>query len=134
MSVKLFDDLLALLAYGQVTACGLTGRCHPQIVVEANGNVYPCDFYAVDEWLSGNLKDQDIRTLYESPAHSAFASRQKKLPAQCGGCPYFSICGGGCARMRSEVFCSGKDGFCGHRAFLDSAMPRLMKLAGQMRR
>ena len=128
---KLFDDLLALLAFGQETACGITGHCHPQIVVEANGNVYPCDFYAVDEWLSGNLQEDNIRTLYDSSAHASFRSRPRTMPEQCGTVPYASICGGGCPRMRSSVFCSSRDGFCGHRAFLDAAMPRLSRLAGR---
>ena len=134
MSIKLFDDLLALLAFGQETACGITGHCHPQIVVEANGNVYPCDFYAVDEWLSGNLQEDNIRTLYNSSAHASFRSRPRTMPEQCGDCPYASICGGGCPRMRSSVFCSSRDGFCGHRAFLDAAMPRLSRLAAEIRR
>lgn len=134
MSIKLFDDLLALLAFGQETACGITGHCHPQIVVEANGNVYPCDFYAVDEWLSGNLQEDNIRTLYDSSAHASFRSRPRTMPEQCGDCPYASICGGGCPRMRSSVFCSSRDGFCGHRAFLDAAMPRLSRLAAEIRR
>ena len=48
-SVKLFDDLVNLLVDGSRNACGLTGQCMPQIVVEADGSVYPCDFYALDE-------------------------------------------------------------------------------------
>ena len=134
MSIKLFDDLLTLLAFGQETSCGITGRCHPQIVVESNGNVYPCDFYATDEWLAGNLQESTIRTLFDSSVHSSFGKRQKNLPQQCDGCPYFHICGGGCSRMRNEVFCSSKDGSCGHRIFLNKTMPRLIQLAEQIRR
>ena len=54
-SVKLFDDLVNLLAVGQCNACGLVGSCQTQIVVEADGGVYPCDFYVLDEWRVGNL-------------------------------------------------------------------------------
>lgn len=133
-SIKLFDDLLNLLAFHQETACGITGRCQGQIVTEANGNVYPCDFYALDEWLAGNFQIDDLRFLYESPVQTSFCSRPRQLPSLCGDCPYFSICGGGCPRMRSEVFCDPKDGFCGHRAFLDGSLPRILRLAERLHR
>lgn len=128
-SIKLFDDLLNLLARGDETACGITGKCYGQLIVEADGSVYPCDFYALDTWCLGNLKASTIRQVYEAPQMSAFCSRPRELPALCGSCPYFHICGGGCPRMRSEVFCSPKDGFCGHRAFLEAAFARLEHLA-----
>lgn len=50
LSVKLFDDIVNLLAHGAVTACGLTGHCQAQFVIEADGSVYPCDFYAMDQY------------------------------------------------------------------------------------
>ena len=40
-SIKLFDDVLGALAFGISGACGMGGRCHPQLVVEADGTVYP---------------------------------------------------------------------------------------------
>jgi uncharacterized protein len=49
-SIKLFDDLLQLLAKGLVTSCGISGYCQPQIVVEADGSAYPCDFYCLDQF------------------------------------------------------------------------------------
>jgi uncharacterized protein len=34
-----------------------------QYVIEANGNVYPCDFYALDEWLLGNVNENKVSEL-----------------------------------------------------------------------
>ena len=42
VSVKFFDDLINLYLGGHATACGMTGRCAIQYVVEANGDVFPC--------------------------------------------------------------------------------------------
>lgn len=42
------------MAYGMPTACGIHGHCQPQLVVESDGSVYPCDFYCLDEYRIGN--------------------------------------------------------------------------------
>lgn len=131
-SIKLFDDLLNLLVRREETACGITGTCHGQLIVEADGSVYPCDFYALDPWHLGNLKQDTLKAVYESSKMSAFRSRPKTLPTACSSCPYTSICGGGCPRMRQEVFCSQKSGFCGHRALLNAIFPRLQTLAASL--
>lgn len=128
-SIKLFDDLVNLLSSGQVNACGLTGECQQQIIIEADGSVYPCDFYALDEWRLGSLQEDNIRMLSESEKAKLFSSRRKPVPPQCSDCPYRQICGGGCPRMYREVFCSTKNDICGHRTFLDASIERLLRLA-----
>ena len=62
-SVKLFDDVVNLMAYGIPTACGIHGRCQPQLVVEADGSVYPCDFYCLDEYRVGNILENSLDEL-----------------------------------------------------------------------
>ncbi|MCI8376172.1 MAG: SPASM domain-containing protein [Lachnospiraceae bacterium] len=131
-SIKLFDDLLNLLVRGEETACGITGACHGQLIVESDGSVYPCDFYALDSWRLGNLSQAPLKEIYESPQMSAFRSRPKDLPTACASCPYTRICGG-CPRMRREVFCSPKNKFCGYRTLLDAILPRLQLLARSLK-
>ena len=36
------------------------GRCSMQNVIEADGTVYPCDFYALDEYEMGNITDSNV--------------------------------------------------------------------------
>ena len=128
-SIKLFDDLIHLLAFGICGACGLIGRCMPQIVVEADGSVYPCDFYALDEYRIGNLSEESIGSLYEKTAMAAFRARPTETLALCDACPYASICGGGCPRMRREV-CGTLDGTtCGYRVFLEACQPQMQLVA-----
>jgi uncharacterized protein len=133
LSVKLFDDLIQLLAFGQCNACGLLGRCQAQLIVEADGSVYPCDFYALDDWKAGNLGQQSLRAVYESPVMARFVNREVPLPYHCRDCPYAALCGGGCPRMRREVFGLGGR-VCGHRLFLDRRGPQLQQLALLARR
>ena len=128
-SVKLFDDLVNLLAVGQCNACGLVGSCQTQIVVEADGGVYPCDFYVLDEWRVGNLCQESLRQVWDQAQKSGFLTREREPLALCEQCPYRSMCGGGCRRMRREVYYAPGAAACGHRIFLDAVIDRLRQLA-----
>lgn len=132
-SVKLFDDLIRLLAFGVCGACGLVGRCMPQIVVEAEGGVYPCDFYALDEYRVGSLAEESLGSLYEKASMSAFRSRPTGALALCASCPYAAVCGGGCPRMRSEVCGDPEAKSCGYRAFLDACLPQMQLIVRRER-
>ena len=133
VSVKLFDDLINLLHSGAVNACGLTGRCSAQIVVEADGSVYPCDFYCLDEYRAGNILTDRIEDILASPAVMAFLTRRvTKLPL-CDGCRYSALCGGGCPRMRAHVCASPDGGACGYQRFLDACLNDMTALARSLR-
>jgi uncharacterized protein len=117
-SVKLFDDVGALLARGRQVACGIAGQCHPQFVVEADGTAYPCDFYCLDQRRLGSLRATPLRALFESEAARAFWADRGETSPLCARCGFQTICGGGCKRMRQAV-CVSKDGaYCGYRDFL----------------
>lgn len=133
-SVKLFDDIVNLLAFGIPSACGINGHCSPQIVVESNGNVYPCDFYCVDEYLLGNLSEQPLKEIYESPKNRAFASRPHQHPKLCATCEFSRFCGGYCKRMQKQVCCSPEDNFCGYQNFLRTHAKEFEQIALQERR
>lgn len=133
-SIKLFDDVVNLLAYGMPTACGIHGRCQPQLVVEADGSVYPCDFYCVDSCRLGNLRESTPVELTGSETACAFRNRPRDGMELCEACRYRNFCGGGCRRMQREVYCIPGGCSCGYRTFLDAAMPVLQRIAMQQRR
>lgn len=131
-SIKLFDDLIHRIAYGSVNACGLDGHCQPQLVVEADGSVYPCDFYCLDEYRMGSFEDQTLEELYDRSARSP--SKAQRIDAPCRSCPYVLLCGGGCKRMRETVCFAADDAQCGMRKFLDWTLPRIMQIANHLKR
>lgn len=49
-SVRLFDDYVHLAMGLPPSTCATGGHCGAYFVVEADGSVYPCDFYVLDEW------------------------------------------------------------------------------------
>ena len=133
-SVKLFDDLVNLLAWGARGACGLTGECAPQLVVEADGSVYPCDFYALDEWRCGDLSRQPLDAVVASPVRAAFAARGREKHAECADCEFAPYCGGGCPRQSASVCFGPGGGPCGYRRFLQACFEPLRQIALDVRR
>lgn len=126
-SIKLLDDIANLLGCGIITACGMDGKCQAQLIVEADGSVYPCDFYCLDEYCLGNIQSCSVEELYRK----SFASPTKKqeaLPLKCGTCRYRKICGGNCKRMRKEICLVGEDNFCGYQDFLNAVMNDFIKI------
>jgi uncharacterized protein len=127
VSVKLFDDTANYFFKGIVSACGADGRCGPQFVVEADGGTYPCDFYVLDSYKTGNLSLQGPEEIFNSPVARAFRGEEKtgEPPARiCGECQYRRLCRGGCKRMRNAMY-HGEGNFCGYRTFLDKCLDRL---------
>lgn len=55
-----FDNLLLMLNGQPLGTCGMLGMCGMQYVVEADGSVYPCDFYMLDQYRLGNLNTDSI--------------------------------------------------------------------------
>lgn len=128
ISVKLIDDLVHLLADGSVSACGLTGYCSPQMVVEADGGVYPCDFYMLDSYKAGNLSLQSMQEIYEAAAMEEFR-RQPRRTALCMECRFQKLCGGGCKRMQAHICYGDGDTYCGYYDFLNETIEELGRVA-----
>ncbi|WP_125702524.1 radical SAM/SPASM domain-containing protein [Lacticaseibacillus daqingensis] len=123
-SVKLFDDVINLFKFGQATACGITGPCRIQYVIEADGSVYPCDFYALDEYKLGYIQEQTLKELFNQPRALTFMSTKRELPAYCDSCPFKRLCCGGCKRMKDAMYVNAKGDFCGYRQLLETIVPR----------
>jgi uncharacterized protein len=125
ISVKLFDDTANFFFKGVPTACGIDGRCHPQYVVEADGSVYPCDFYVLDNYRAGNLRDRTLRELFDTGTMRAFLEESRELPGLCRSCPYLKKCRGGCKRMKTVMYYGAGGTVCGYKMFLDKCLTPL---------
>jgi uncharacterized protein len=124
ISVKFFDDVVNFFFKGIPTACGIDGQCHVQYVVEANGGVYPCDFYVLDDYLGGNLTRQTLREIFETDTMRSFVLSTRDTPPVCRTCNYREICRGGCKRMQRVMY-YGSGGICGYKTFLDKCLRSL---------
>lgn len=130
ISIKFFDDLFHLIINKQVNSCGFTGKCGIQLVVEADGSVYPCDFYVLDKWKLGDFYNNTITEMQNSPMAKEFLSRRTELPKLCENCKYINICAGGCERMSKEMYASKS--YCGYQIFLKENQKLIEDVAGYL--
>ena len=112
--LRLFEDLLGIAQRGRSFTCGMEGKCAPQFVVEADGSVYPCDFYVLDEYKACNLAEVTPKDAFDVLLAGGFFEKAP-LPKWCEECPHKAWCNGGCKRMAETVYGPG----CGMRRFLD---------------
>lgn len=128
-SIKFFDDVVNLMVFSRPTSCGMNGSCQSQLVIEADGSAYPCDFYCIDDYCIGNLCKQGFIELLGSQKAQEFINRPHTKPIMCENCPYAGFCGGNCKRMQKEICCDVKDTYCGYRKFLENCGSELAKIA-----
>ncbi len=129
VSIRLFDNLVRMAGGEPPEQCGMLGFCRPQFVVEADGGVYPCDFYVLDAYRMGSIWESGFGELSQSPALLEFLRPLKKNPL-CGGCPFLRVCGGGCRRYRDFYF--SEAGYCPYRDFLTACQPDILKVARRL--
>lgn len=130
LSVTLFDNLIPLFLGVPPDQCGMLGQCRPQQVVEGDGAVYPCDFYVLDRYRCGNVRENTLRELEESPAAREFLAGERRSFRGCAACRWQPFCGGGCKRLNAAYF---NDRFCAYQQFLDYAGPRMRQVAQALR-
>lgn len=137
VSVRTFDNWVGILL-GQVPeCCSMRGQCGVYYLLEADGSVYPCDFYVLDHLRMGNINVDSFHKLARSPVAAAFREASHMVAEPCQACAWYPLCRGGCRRDR-ETACPGQLGMnrlCGaHRAFFSARMNRLEKLAERIAR
>ena len=77
----------------------MLGRCAPQFVVESNGDVYPCDFYVLDQYRCGNVQTDSLEDMATCDAVKTFLAEPRRDCSQCATCPFERICHKNCKRF-----------------------------------
>lgn len=128
---RYFMNLLVILSGGQPESCNMRGSCGLQWVIEADGSVYPCDFYVLDNWKLGNLKENSWEEINNRRKELLFVDFSRKIPEECGKCEWFYLCRNGCRRncIDTPEGNRGKNYYCdAYRNFFMYAVPRLQEL------
>lgn len=128
ISIKFFDDLYNLFVRHQVTLCGLTGNCQIQYVIEADGSVYPCDFFVLDAYRLGYIQENTLKELFKKNAAQLFLSKKQVLSSYCDTCSIRSYCRGGCKRMKDSIYVNSKETYCGYQAIATYFLSNLNKI------
>jgi len=128
--VRNFDNYLMLLRGQPAEMCGAMGFCAAQFVVESDGTVYPCDFFALERFACGNVNTDSVAMIAASQGVADFLAFETGKNTLCAGCPVYPVCGGGCKRYRPFYFLT--DGYCPLRDFLEYALDRLQAQAAEL--
>lgn len=127
-SIQLIDSVVNLLAGRGIGICGLTGNCSIQFIIEGDGTVFPCDFYALDDYKLGNIKDSTLFELRRTKNAKDFLCSSTELSDYCKSCPFVKICHGGCKRMKHSMYLNEEENYCGYQDFLTESWPEIAKI------
>lgn len=131
-SIRQFENYIEMLLGYPPEACGMAGICSMQHIVEADGSVYPCDFYVLDAYRLGNLNTDDFEQIDARRRALGFLEQSRAVADGCRSCRFFPLCRGGCRRYRpvAEDGTMGRSIFCeSYARFFAYAAPRLQELA-----
>ena len=76
VSVRNIDAAISYATTGRADQCIFADRCDGHVVVERNGDVYPCDFFVSAATRLGNVMESGWRELRESAIAQSFAARK----------------------------------------------------------
>jgi uncharacterized protein len=116
-SVRHIESVFFRYAGMEAPECPLKRECGVYLVVEHNGDIYPCDFFVTPETKLGNIAADQMIDLLNSDAMTAFGKRKTLLPEGCLTCKWKSYCYGGCHCCIS------------YKMFLEHADPMLKAIA-----
>jgi uncharacterized protein len=115
VSIRLFEDVLIYYFNRVHSSCCWMERCNSYIVVEHNGDCYPCDFFVYPEWRLGNIGTDDLRAILNSPKRERFGELKAELPEACTRCELLSFCRGDCTKFRQPhegAISGGRSEYC----------------------
>jgi len=73
--------------------------------IDAEGNVWPCQFARSPDFFVGNVLNRPFSDLWagaDNPALALFRRKDAAFSGRCGACGYRELCGGGC-RVRAHA-------------------------------
>lgn len=98
--VRFFDNTAEALAGMKPGTCTMHETCDSYVVVEYNGDVYPCDFFVESTWKIGNITMDSWSEIARRQRRFNFAAKKTVPHPECQVCEYQSICHGGCPKLR----------------------------------
>jgi uncharacterized protein len=129
ISVRAFDNYIYMLSGYAPENCAMAGRCSAYPLIEADGSVYPCDFYALDAYKIGHVQTHGFREMLESDAARRFTAASGVLRSDCRRCVFYPLCRGGCRRYR-DGSAAGTDYYChAYQVFFRHSLSRMTAIA-----
>ncbi len=132
VSIRQFDNMIHMLLGRPPENCAMQGTCTCNLVIEGDGSAYPCDFYVLDEYHLGNIKEDEIPAMLRGERAHEFVHKSEEMQLECKGCKWVSLCRGGCRRDREQRLQDplNLNRFCkGYQMFFEKNIGKLMEIA-----
>ena len=107
--IRYFDNITEALAGQKPGTCTMHETCDSYVVVEFNGDVYPCDFFVEKGWKLGNINLDSWAEIARRQRRFEFAAKKTIPHPECQVCEYQAICHGGCPKHRHDPHGSFND-------------------------
>ena len=138
ISVRYFDALLHYLVTGDHIICHMNQECNQYFMVEHNGDVYPCDFFAENDLRLGNICNDSWQDLLNSQQYNKFGNSKSNWHEDCCHCQYLRLCSGDCIKHRVNDNLQGinkKSWLCrGYKMFFNHALRKLQDMALEIKK
>ncbi len=126
ISIRHIDNYIGVLLGYPPENCAMCGVCGSYFVIEADGSIYPCDFYCLPDYRLASVYDKNPFDIGEK--HSRFIEQSYLIHEKCRPCPYYPLCRGGCRRDRINHLTENR--YCSaYKAFFAYAGERLREIA-----
>lgn len=100
--IQIIEETLATAMGQDHGLCVFRKECGEIPVVEANGDVYPCDHFVRPAYKLGNLDTLSLETLIRDSLGSFGREKLTGLPHLCKSCEVLAFCNGGCPKDRLQ--------------------------------
>jgi len=92
------------MIYEKPTICYMRNNCSHYLVVEHNGDVYPCDFFVSEDLKLGNINENSWEELINNKTYIDFGKAKSEYSFICNSCKYLEYCYGDCLKNRGFNF------------------------------
>ncbi len=136
--VQIFDVALESWMGLIPSLCVFRPTCGAAMALEHNGDLYSCDHYVYPENKLGNILEQPLQTLVNSPQQRAFGlDKRDSLPRYCRECDVRFACNGECPKHRFISTPDGEPGLnylcAGYKIFFKHIDPYMKFMVNELR-
>ena len=135
--VQIFDVALGSWVGAPAGLCVVAETCGAAMAIEHNGDLYSCDHYVYPENKLGNIMDNPLASLVNSPQQQKFGSdKRDTLPRYCRECEVRFACNGECPKHRFIRSPDGEEGLnylcAGYKLFVKHIDTYMRFMAGEL--
>jgi uncharacterized protein len=136
--VQLFDTALGNWMGLGSSLCVFAEKCGTALAIEHNGDLYSCDHYVYPHYQLGNVMNQSLGAMLNSPTQIKFGNdKLDSLPQFCRDCEVRFACNGECPKHRFIQTPDGEEGLnylCpAYKKFFSHIDPHMKTMAQLLR-